>query len=284
MKVLIIKTGHTETFDLEALDQDIVSLGDVLRSTVLLHLFKEDQVNWLTSLEALPLLKDNSLLYRCTDSLEKIADTHYDLIINLERTKQVLQLLPNLKAQKVLGFTVENSIIYIQTASGSELFPVWLKKMSEDSCSWSDKLYRILGEKWNSEKYFFTSTSINKSSNDRIKIGLNWKVGKKWPGKSWPFEKWESLSTMLSSDFEISWQEGFNDLNLYSNWIKSCDFIVTHDSLGLHLSLALHKPLLALFGPTSSHEIELYGLGEALSTQDLTIQEVANAINKMTKR
>lgn len=284
MKVLIIKTGHTETFDLETLDQEIVSLGDVLRSTVLLHLFKEDQVNWLTSKEALPLLKDISLLSCATDSLEKIADTHYDLIINLERTKQILHFLPSLKTNRLIGFTADNSILHIQTVSGLELFPVWLKKMSDDCCGWSEKLYWLLGKKWCHEKYFFTSPFNHKSQDGRIKIGLNWKVGQKWPGKSWAFENWKFLEAMLTSDFEISWQEGFDDLCLYSNWINSCDFIVTHDSLGLHLSIALHKPLLALFGPTSSHEIELYGLGQSLSTQDLTVQQVANAINQMAKR
>ena len=44
-KVLIIKLGYSETMD--AGISKVTSLGDVLRSTVILHRFKDDQVTWL---------------------------------------------------------------------------------------------------------------------------------------------------------------------------------------------------------------------------------------------
>ena len=37
---------------------------------------------------------------------------------------------------------------------------------------------------------------------------------------------------------------------------------MTGDTLAMHLSLALGKRTIVLFGPTSASEIELYGLGE----------------------
>ena len=80
-KVLIIKTGYSET-----LDQNISfksSLGDVLRTTVILHLLKENHITWLVDKHAFKLLYgnpyidkiliyDNSRLYsacRCWFSL-----------------------------------------------------------------------------------------------------------------------------------------------------------------------------------------------------------------------
>ena len=44
-KVLIIKLGYSETLDGEI--GKVTSLGDVLRSTVLLHLYKDAHVTWL---------------------------------------------------------------------------------------------------------------------------------------------------------------------------------------------------------------------------------------------
>lgn len=44
-----------------------------------------------------------------------------------------------------------------------------------------------------------------------------------------------------------------------------CDVIVTTDTLALHASLALGKRTVALFGPTSPDEIEMYGLGEKIT-------------------
>ena len=41
----------------------------------------------------------------------------------------------------------------------------------------------------------------------------------------------------------------------YMYWIGSCGKIVSTDSLGLHIALAMEKPLVGLFGPTPSSEV-----------------------------
>ncbi|HLO64387.1 MAG TPA: glycosyltransferase family 9 protein, partial [Azonexus sp.] len=47
-----------------------------------------------------------------------------------------------------------------------------------------------------------------------------------------------------------------NDIEDYIDWINSCRLLVTNDSLGLHLALALGKPVVALFGPTVAREVD----------------------------
>jgi heptosyltransferase-2 len=42
------------------------------------------------------------------------------------------------------------------------------------------------------------------------------------------------------------------------------DAVVTGDTLGLHLAIALDRPVVALFGSTTAREIDFYGLGEAV--------------------
>ncbi len=50
--------------------------------------------------------------------------------------------------------------------------------------------------------------------------------------------------------------------------VDMCDLIVTADTLALHIATALDKKIVALFGPTSANEIELYGQGIKLSSKE----------------
>ncbi len=47
----------------------------------------------------------------------------------------------------------------------------------------------------------------------------------------------------------------------------ACDIIVTGDSLGMHMGIALEKWVVAWFGPTCAHEIELFGRGKKVLSQ-----------------
>jgi heptosyltransferase-2 len=57
------------------------------------------------------------------------------------------------------------------------------------------------------------------------------------------------------------------ELLTFAALIGLCDLIVTSDSLALHLAIAQARPVVDFFGPTSSAEIELYGLGEKVVTR-----------------
>lgn len=48
--------------------------------------------------------------------------------------------------------------------------------------------------------------------------------------------------------------------------VAACDIVVSGDSLGMHLAIALRKWTVAWFGPTCAHEIDLYDRGVRLST------------------
>jgi len=62
-KVLIVKLGFTETMD-HSVSLDNVSLGDIFRTTAILHLFKNDNITWLITQEGVPLLADNPYIKR----------------------------------------------------------------------------------------------------------------------------------------------------------------------------------------------------------------------------
>jgi len=52
-----------------------------------------------------------------------------------------------------------------------------------------------------------------------------------------------------------------NPLRTFIAKMDACNIIVTADTLALHIAVGLKKYVVALFGPTSSAEIELYGRG-----------------------
>ena len=48
--------------------------------------------------------------------------------------------------------------------------------------------------------------------------------------------------------------------------VAACDIVVTGDSLGMHLAIAMKKWVVAWFGPTCAHEIDLYDRGVKVLT------------------
>jgi heptosyltransferase-2 len=57
-----------------------------------------------------------------------------------------------------------------------------------------------------------------------------------------------------------------NDLLRFAALVSLCDLLVTSDSLALHVAVARDVRVVAFFAPTSAAEIELYGLGEKVTS------------------
>jgi heptosyltransferase-2 len=263
VNILIIKTGLTETFTPFNPAEKVISLGDVLRTTVILHLFKGDCVTWLTSQEAVPLIQNNLETIKVISQIGEVDNLNFDLIINLERSDDLIKKINMIPHKQFWGFV---DAYKIQTINGLSDLTSWLTSDLVRNCNWSEKLFLLLGHTWEGQNYILSRPSINHDVN-AIKIGLNWKVGFKWPSKNWSFDHWTFLSKKLDGHLFYSWQEGFDNLEEYISWINSCSTIVTHDSLGLHLAIALEKKVVALFGPTSVKEIHLGSKGMAINRE-----------------
>lgn len=258
--VLIIKTGRSESFaETEALG---ASLGDVLRSTVLLHLFKDSEVTWVTSSEAAPLLSNNSLIQSLLleGAPEALGRGTYDVVLNLEKASRWIDLMKTLRAKEKYGFvdTLGSWVCPVENKLNAPL------NLEIEKIHWSEGLYRLMGRQWQGEEYFF-SPPIPISDEISVEFGLNWAVGPKWPSKYWDKKNWEILYNRLSTQYTVSWQRGFNSLSEYIYWISQCETLVTTDSLGLHLAIALKKRTFAIFGPTSAHQVHLYSRGVSMS-------------------
>ncbi len=129
-------------------------------------------------------------------------------------------------------------------------------------------------------------------------IGINTGASPRWPLKKWHTEKFIELINKVSYElrakvillgglfevernFDIYRQHlienayeiensvkipiidatRYHNLSEFSYLINLCDVIVTGDTAPMHIAIAMKKPVVALFGPTSDREIELYGRG-----------------------
>jgi heptosyltransferase-2 len=73
----------------------------------------------------------------------------------------------------------------------------------------------------------------------------------------------------------------------YIEWINSCKIIVSNDSLGIHLAMAMNKKIVGLFGPTPAKEMPPYKNAvwiQKEKMEDITIQEVTKAIKEIYGR
>jgi heptosyltransferase-2 len=121
----------------------------------------------------------------------------------------------------------------------------------------------------------------------RTLIGLNTGAGGRWPLKQWREEGYLELIARVARRGDVQFLllggPGERDRNErlkaastvplldpgcdnpvrhFAALLSHCDLAVTGDTLAMHLSLALGKRTVVLFGPTSAAEIDLYGLGE----------------------
>ncbi len=153
-------------------------------------------------------------------------------------------------------------------------------------------LYNISEESRQYAKEMFKKNGISPKD---IVIGLNTGVGGRiFPNRKWPAEYFIRLSEMIEKDLKakVAILGGpeekelnkriirgtkakvidagtENTIEQYSALVERCDVIVTVDTLALHLAAALSIPVVALFGPTNKHELEIYGKGKKLAIDEL---------------
>lgn len=266
-KTLIIKLGYSETLDHEI--GTTTSLGDVLRTTVILNYFKNDDVTWLVDEKAYLLLAGNPFIKRVMifgqESILQLQHERFDTVINLEKGPGICAFSDSVNAWRRFGFRFDSEKGVAQAYNGAEMvlsLCLDLEKKKENMKFWQDALASMIGKKWSAnEEYILGYKPHSKVKHD---IGFNWVVGGKWPNKAWPEKNWKKLEKLLKNKYNISWQKGLGNLDEYMDWINSCRLIVTNDSLGMHLAIALKKKIIALFGPSSSKEVYLYGRGVKL--------------------
>ncbi len=276
-KILIIKTGYSEILEGEN-NSRRVSLGDVLRTTPLIQIYKNKHLTWVTDLDAFPLLENNPFISRLINydftSSFQLMNEEFDTVINLEKIPGICALSGIIKAKKDrFGFSFNS-----QTGEAEAYDKAYevLAVSSDSSAKKENKqtaqelLFKIVGKSWKMEEY---SLGYKPKTTEDFDFALNTRSGLKWPTKAWSTKNWDKLENMLIDEgYKVTRQdkqgpEILNNLYIYMDWINSARTIVSIDSLGLHLGIAMKKNVVGLFGPTPNLEVYFYGRGEPIVSE-----------------
>lgn len=121
-------------------------------------------------------------------------------------------------------------------------------------------------------------------------IGLNTGTSGVLPYKTIPVSIWREIIALLQRDLEVSIVllggasdgERNNDISSGLAVVQSptnrglrdgmasmaaTDLVITADSLGMHMAIALQKKIVAWFGPTCDHEMDLYDRGIKIKSE-----------------
>ncbi len=270
MKLLIVKLG---------------AIGDVLRTTSILKGLREKHkdaaIDWLTSKFGKEILNNNPYINQIFTWEEKEQLGQYDLVIGLEDDLEACQLVSDLKPKKILGaYVKDGKVTYTPSAwfDMSAISKFGLEKANELKAKNKKTFQQHMGDLLGVEvgEYVFGLTPQQGSG----PIGINTGAGKRWQQKSLSIEKTIELIKKLNKpciilggaeekerNEKISKATGMpvsgvRSLRDFAGIINVCSAIITSDSLAMHFAIALKKPLVVFFGPTSHTEIELYGLGK----------------------
>ncbi len=155
-----------------------------------------------------------------------------------------------------------------------------------------DPFFRLTEYQRKMAKDFLRRHTISRSE---IVIGINSGGADRWP-KSLPVKKTAELINSLYGKYkarlvlfggsnEIERNKKIlelvkapiidtgcgNDLIEFPALLSICNIIISTDSLGLHIALALKRRTIALIGPTSFYEIDMYGIGEKMTSDSQCI-------------
>jgi len=245
MKTLIIKLG---------------AMGDVLRTTSLLRVL-DGEIYWITKENALPLLDNNPKIHKLTTDINDLRDIEFDVVYNLDDDDESCEFLNKLKFKELRGYyKKEGKILATETVKewwemGFHGLPEKDDLKKANTLPMQHFLFKIAGKEFNGEEYVFNFSDYE--VDDKL-IGLETNAGKVWPMKKWT--KYDELAAELQNrGYKVKIFQQRDDLKDYIKDIAECSKIVTGDTLTMHIALALKKPTVAIFGPTSFHEIYDYG-------------------------
>lgn len=251
-KLLIIKTG---------------AAGDVVRTTVVLHLFKDWEVDWLVAEENKDLVSNEYVRNVFVKSSHINPGKIYDLVLNLEDDEDISrEVLSRIKYLEIAGTYIADGQQIRYTSEMAEWFDMGLisrygiAKANElklrNRSSYQEIIYRSLGYTFEGQEYIMPKvTPVSELSGD---IAIAPKAGNKWPIKAWHY--FEDLGKELSKTYEVNILPMRSTILEHVADINQHRFLISPDSLPMHIALGLKIPCVAIFTCTSPWEIHDYRL------------------------
>jgi heptosyltransferase-2 len=240
----------------------------------------------------LPLLPDGLLC---------VLSETFTLALNLDTAPVSASLLARASAKEKRGFSIDKRGQVCALSAPAEEWlrmSVFDDVKKANRRTYQEIIHEILGLgsppgeivlNLSEEETAFARSLVARRSltHPRPWLGLNTGGGGRWRFKRWSKEATLALARLCAAEFNIRlFLFGGPEEEERNDWLMSCagdilvdtgcrnsvreffslldlcDLIVTSDTLALHAATGLKKKVVALFGPTSAAEIELYGRGE----------------------
>lgn len=224
----------------------------------------------------------------------------FDRVINLDAGKTSAALASMAKAKQKDGFILDGrGCVQPTNAAARKWLEMGLfdDLKRHGTRTYQDIMLEIIGLPGAPHRYVFELSEEERTRGrkhierlgvdwSRPVIGLNTGAGSRWQLKQWREDGYLELVERLArrhdaqfvllggpeererhqrlvSRSRIPLIDGGceNPVRHFAAVVAACTLVVAGDTLAMHLSLALGRRTVVLFGPTSAAEIEMYGLG-----------------------
>jgi len=289
IKILIIKLGAMgdvlrTTFILEGLKEK----------------YKNISIDWLVEGKNKDTLTGNKYINNIIINDSKVfsflTSNKYNIVINLDLAPESLSFATIAMADKKIGYWLDGNR---KIKASNKYAKKWLLTSAYDTLKkenkntyqyWMAKITELPKDNYEiivpiSKQAKQKTKNLNIPKNNKKFIGINPSSSKRWKMKKWNLDKFIKLTKILSDkgytilllggtedDFEINKILSKKIKNVYSTGLNNsvqeffaiinlCDVIICGDTMAMHAALGLKKKVIAIFGPTSSNEIEMYNRG-----------------------
>lgn len=241
--------------------------GDVVRTTVLLHVL--EGVTWVTRRANVPLLPEHPSLMRVMDLDEaaaRLPGESFDRVICLDDEPEAAALAAAVQAGELVGTYRDayGRVAYSDSAAG--WFDMGLisrhGRERADALKAANRLtvqqhlFRMIDREFQGEEYLLRTDGV--PAPDPGLVALESRAGERWPTKQW--HRYDDLAAALeAAGLGVRRLAQRGTMAEYIADIGSCGYMVTGDTLGLHLALAQGVRTVGIFTCTSPDEIHGYG-------------------------
>lgn len=282
-KILVIKLG---------------AIGDVIRTTCLIHKFEElypnCHITWLTqSPDVLPSDRIDQIFKFDFVSLYTLRNSEFDIAINLDKEPEACMLLSEVEAKTKHGFIWKNHHIAAadKNAEHKLITGLFDNISKENTKSYQQEIFEICGFDFKDEGYILNfnqeladkwKTEFDNLSEGKKVVGLNTGCGERWQTRLWPEDKWIDLIGKLKEEgyFPVvlggkaehkknrmfaeetgCYYPGHYSLQEFIAISSRCDTIVTQVSMMMHIAIGLKKYMVLMNNIFNKYEFELYNNG-----------------------
>lgn len=235
------------------------------------------------------------------DALAQLGVRQFDRVINLDAGKASAALASMSSRSQKDGFILDSQGCVRPTnaaARGWLEMGIFDDLKRQGTRTYQDLMLEIIGLPGAAHRYVLELTEGERARARRYLeclgvdfsypiIGLNTGAGGRWKLKRWREDGYLELVEHLARKHRVQFvllggpeererhqrllsrsrvplfDSGCdNPVRQFAAIVAACNLVVCGDTLAMHLSLALSRRTIVLFGPTSAAEIEMYGLGE----------------------